>query len=297
MWTLNILDLGSILEPFKVHGQFKVFFDGKFFESNYLPLSYIPKWILISTPIYFLLLFFIGYFYYLKRIYFRFENVENTHNENDLWRSNTEKLDFINFFSLFQIIFIYLTLNMNLIKGWTHFLFLNFFIIYFASLGIYFIYINFRKKVRINFLLISLFVFFSFELIYKLMIYHPYQSIYFNNFVNKKNIKFEVDYQSLSRSEAIKYILNNSDKEEITIATASWTPLKNGISLISEEVQKKINFSGTAKKEDSDFIYTNFFYEVDVRFNDKYEIPDNFSIFKTLYIDGIKVYSIYKKNS
>ena len=129
------------------------------------------------------------------------------------------------------------------------------------------------------------------------MIYHPYQSIYFNNFVNKKNIKFEVDYQSLSRSEAIKYILNNSDKEEITIATASWTPLKNGISLISEEVQKKINFSGTAKKEDSDFIYTNFFYEVDVRFNDKYEIPDNFSIFKTLYIDGIKVYSIYKKNS
>ena len=145
--------------------------------------------------------------------------------------------------------------------------------------------------------LLSLFILFSLELVHKLIIYHPYQSIYFNNLVNKKEDKYEIDYQSLSRFDAIKFILENTKKDKITIATASWTPLENGASLIPIKNRKNIIFSGTANKKESDFIYTNYFYEVDIRYNKKYEIPDNFSLFKTLYIDDIKVYSIYRKNS
>ena len=297
MWTFNLSNLNEFFEPFKVHGVNKVFFDGKFFESNYLPLNYIPKWILISTPVYYLFLFVFGYLYYIRRIYLRFEKIKNFSMNNDLWKGKREKIDFINFFSFFQVIFIILSFEMNLIKGWTHFLFLNYFLIYFASLGIYLFYINFKKKIKISILLLNLFILFSFELVYKLIIYHPYQSIYFNNLVKKKEIKYEVDYQSLSRFDAIKFILDNTKKDKIIVSTASWTPLENGASLIPLEDRKKIIFSGTTNKEESDFIYTNYFYEVDIRYNKKYEIPDNFSLFKTLYIDDIKVYSIYKKKS
>ena len=85
-------------------------------------------------------------------------------------------------------------------------------------------------------------------------------------------------------------------KNNITIATASWTPLKNAISLISSK-NKKLYFIGTANKEEADYIYTNYYYEVDVRYNNKYNIPNNFYLFKTLYIDDIRIYSIYKKKS
>ena len=297
MWTFNVNNLNEFFEPFKVHGIHKVFFDGKFFESNYLPLNYIPKWIIMSTPVYYLFLFFIGYFFYIKRLYLRFENIKSFSINNDLWKGENEKIDFINFFSFFQVIFIILSFDLNLIKGWTHFLFLNYFLIYFASLGIYFLYLHFRKRYKMSIFLLSLFILFSLELVYKLIIYHPYQSIYFNNLVNKKEDKYEIDYQSLSRFDAIKFILENTKKDKITIATASWTPLENGASLIPIKNRKNIIFSGTANKKESDFIYTNYFYEVDIRYNKKYEIPDNFSLFKTLYIDDIKVYSIYRKNS
>ena len=43
------------------------------------------------------------------------------------------------------------------------------------------------------------------------------------------------------------------------------------------------------------FIYSNFYYEVNINYNKKYEIPENFSLYKTFMIDGTRIYSIYKK--
>ena len=295
MWTLNISNIFSFFSPFKVYGNFIVFFDGNFYDSNHLPLKYIPKWIFISTPLYILLLFFIGYIKYFKRIIFRFSNIKINSLNNDLWKGKNEKYDLIFFISLFQVIAVYLSFDLNLVKGWTHFLFLNLFLIYFASLGIYQIKIFLNKNKNTLKILYIIFLIFTFEIIYKLIIYHPYQSLYFNNLVNDKSKSlYEIDYQSLSRSEAIRDILNDSEKDIVNIATASWTPLKNGLSIL-EKSDKVINFIGTANKKNADYIFTNHYYEVDVRYNDKYKIPENFNIFKVKYIDGIKVFSIYKK--
>ena len=295
MWTLNISNIFSFFSPFKVYGNFIVFFDGNFYDSNHLPLKYIPKWIFISTPLYILLLFFIGYIKYFKRIIFRFSNIKINSLNNDLWKGKNEKYDLIFFISLFQVIAVYLSFDLNLVKGWTHFLFLNLFLIYFASLGIYQIKIFLNKYKNKSKILYIIFLIFTFEIIYKLIIYHPYQSLYFNNLVNDKSKSlYEIDYQSLSRSEAIRDILNDSEKDIVNIATASWTPLKNGLSIL-EKSDKVINFIGTANKKNADYIFTNHYYEVDIRYNDKYKIPENFNIFKVKYIDGIKVFSIYKK--
>jgi len=187
---------------------------------------------------------------------------------------------------------------MNLIKGWTHFIFLNFFLTYYASICVYIFYLKFRlqKKILIvGSLILSLF---SLELIYQLYVFHPYQSIYFNSFVRSNDKRlYENDYHSLSRIEGIKDIITDSNKQKkIVIATASWTPLEDALSLIPIKDRNRLVFSGTANKEKADYIFTNYFYEVDVRFNKKYSIPSNFYLFKTLNIDGIKIYSIYKKS-
>ena len=298
MWTIDIHNISNFFSPFKVHGLHKVFFDGQFYESNYLPISYLPKWILISTPIYILILFLIGYLFYLKRLFLRFLNIEEISLNNDIWKGYKEKFDLITFFCFFQVIAVYFTLNINLIKGWTHFIFLNYFLIYFSSIGAYVIFLSNRKSTKILSGLSFIFLIFTFELVYKLKIYHPYQSLYLNNLVSESSkSKYEADYQSLSRVDAIKEILNDSPKKNITIATASWTPLKNGISLIFSNNNKNIKFIGTANKEKADYIYSNYFYEIDSRYNKKYNIKNNFYLFKSLYIDGIKVYSIYKKTS
>ena len=297
MWTFNFNNFISFFSAFKVHTNLKVFFNGDFYLSNYLPTSYLPKWIIISTPIYYLFLFFIGFSIYIKRLFLRFSNIKKSSLNNDLWKGKNEKFDFILFICFFQIIVVYLTLSPNLIKGWTHFLFLNFFLIYFSVFTIYSFFIKNRKKKYLLRFFFSLFMLFSCELVYKLIKYHPYQSIFMNNFISKNTKKlYEADYQSLSRADAIKEIIKDTNKEKTIVATASWTPLKNGISLIPPDKRKQLSFTGTAKMEDSDYIYTNYFYDIDTRYNTKYEIPANFYLFKTLYIDDIKVYSIYKKS-
>ena len=296
MWTFDYNQIFNFFDPFKVHTYLKVFFEGIFYESNHLPLRYIPKWILISTPIFYLILFFIGISFYLRRIFLRLINIKEKSLGNDLWKGKKEKFDFFIFFSFFQVLVIYIITTPNLIKGWTHFLFINYFIVYFATLGIFYV-LNFLKEKKFSIKLFFLVITFFFsELIYKLVIYHPYQSIYLNNFMTKKNKNlYDVDYQSLTRSEAIIEILKDTKKEKIVVGTASWTPLKNGMSMVPQNIKSEILFSGTANKDKADYIYTNFFYEVDVNYNKKYSIPKNFNIFKTLFIDDIKVYSIYKK--
>ena len=237
MWSLNISNISSFFSPFKAHGSFIVFFDGNFYESSHLPLNYIPKWIFISTPLYIFLFFFMGYTVYLKRIIFRFANIQMNCLNNDLWKSRYEKFDLIFFLSLFQVIAVYLSFDLNLIKGWLHFLFLNLFLIYFATLGIYQLKIYLNKKKKLIKIFYTIFLILTFEVIYKLIMYHPYQSLYFNNFVNDKSKNlYEIDYQSLSRSEAIQDIMNDSDEDIINIATASYTPLKNGLSILKKKI-------------------------------------------------------------
>ena len=64
----------------------QMLFNGKYIFSNYLPMSYLPIWILITTPLIFVLLFLIGYIYLFKRLFKRLIRIDIATNLNDLWR-------------------------------------------------------------------------------------------------------------------------------------------------------------------------------------------------------------------
>ncbi|MDB9705621.1 hypothetical protein OAA54_01215 [Pelagibacteraceae bacterium] len=299
LWTLNYHEILNFFQPFTVQTNPKVYFNGEFFSSNHLPISYLPIWISITTPIYILILFFFGVSIYLKRFFTRFLNIKKVSFFYDLWRGENEKKDFIIFILLLQVVVIYLSFNLNLFSGWRHFLFLNFFLTYFSTYGLYLIFTHLRNRKKIIYSSIIIFSVFTSELIYKLIIYHPYQSVYFNNLINTESkMLFEIDTQSLSRRDAIKDIINLKKKDsKIILGTASWTPLEDARSMISEDNWSSLIFSGTANKFNADYIYSNHYYEVDTRYNNKYEIPKNFYLYKVHSVDNIIVYSIYKNKN
>ena len=65
--------------------------------------------------------------------------------------------------------------------------------------------------------------------------------------------------------------------------------------MLEKKKYDKIQFVGTNFDENTDYIYTNHFYEVDNSIDDKYQIPRTFKLYKELNINGIRIYSIYKK--
>jgi hypothetical protein len=129
-----------------------------------------------------------------------------------------------------------------------------------------------------------------------MIIYHPYQSLYFNNFLSsEKRNRFEGDYYGLAASKGLTEIIRvNKDKKSINIAVASHTPLQRAIEFLDPMDKKKINIVGQEYKI-ADYIYKNNIYEVDVNFNKKYLVPFNFKKISEFKIDGIILYEIYEK--
>ena len=297
LWELNTNFL-NIFDDFKVRQLTKVFFEGNFFNSTNLPFDYVPKSIFISTPFYILFLFIIGLSYKFKRISFRLLYIKKTNEliNNDLWRSTYEKLDFFYFITFFLVIIFYFSFNPNIVGGWRLFLFCNFFICFFACYTINLFRVSIKKTFLISLIKI-LIIIMSLELIYKLYTFHPYQSLYMNNFVNDKNsLKYEIDTQSLSRIEALNFILTDaSNKETIKIGTASFTPLEDARSLLEKNLWKKFIFLGTNNLENADYIYTNHIYDVDTNINSKYLIPTGFKLYKEVSKNNVRIFSIYKK--
>ena len=214
-----------------------------------------------------------------------------------MWRGNFERIDLFVLISLFQIIIVYLSFNLSLYSGWRHFLFLNFFITYFACLGVYFLIIKYKNNTKLKTLFLSFVYICILNIIYDIYKYHPFQSVYFNNLVtDQMKRKFEVDTQSLSRTLAIKDILKDAKKKNrVVIATASWTPLENGRSLINTQNKERLIFIGTDNKQSADYIYSNFYYEVNPKYEEKYKIPSNFKLLKSHSVDNTLIYSIFKK--
>ena len=183
-----------------------------------------------------------------------------------------------------------------MLSGWRHFYFLHTFIVYICTFGLYFFYILILRYKIIKSFFIPVAILPLFFIVYKIYQFHPYQSLYFNNLINYQNIeKYQVDTPSLSRADALKNILNQENNNSvINVANASWTPFFNGKDLLKEDDKKRLNFVGQ-EYDKADYIYTNYIYEVDIRYNNKYTIPENFKEFDKLIIGEIPIYTIYKR--
>ena len=106
-----------------------MFFNGEYIHSDFLPYSYIFTWILITTPILYIILFLIGYFVIFRRFFLRFINIMEKSYYPDLWRGTDEKKDLFVLFNLTGVILGLIVFSIILYTGWRQIYFLNIFII------------------------------------------------------------------------------------------------------------------------------------------------------------------------
>lgn len=273
-----------------------ILFNNQYLLTTGLPDSFIYVWVAITTPIFNLVLFFLGTFFLLKRFFKRFILIElfNHTKNSDLWRSKNEMIDNFILLNLFAILSFLLFLHTPFVSGWRHLYFLNFFLIY---IGTFYLHLLFLRFKNIDKLIASIILILIVPNIYKVIVFHPFQSLYFNKLLNNEQKKgFLVDREGLSRLDSINKILKmeKSNNQVISIANASFLPYYRIQDVIRLYQKPKLLFVGQ-EYEKADYIYNSFVYEVDPKFNKKYQIPDNFDLIYTLKVDGIIVYELFKK--
>ena len=122
---------------------------------------------------------------------------------------------------------------------------------------------------------------------------HPHQNIYFN-FLSGKNIetKFELDYWGLSNKQALEYILKNDSKNVIMIGSAGPISIENSKQILSSLEKNRISIS---KNLESDYIIDNYINWYGAYKKKRHEIPNNFKIYKEIFVSGKRIISIYKR--
>ena len=270
-------------------------FNGEYINSKFLPYYYIPVWIIISTPTLYIIFFFYGLLNQTIRLFRRFFNIKENSTYPDFWRSKNEEKDFYILFNFLVIIFYLIIFNITLYNSWRQIYFINTFIIYISTYGIFILFSKLKSKTRKNYFNLIIGILIT-GIVYKMVVYHPYQNIYFNSLVsNKFKNNFEVDYMGTSGVRFLEKILDdNIEKQKIYIGVASYLPIERSLSLIDAEKRSRINIVGQ-EYDKADFIYTNYTSEVDKKYNKKYDIPKNFKKIDEFIIDGTKIYEVYKK--
>ena len=272
----------------------KVFYLGEYINADNLPWHYTIVWIFITSPLIYIFFFLIGFGKTFKLFFNNLTSISEG-NENKLWANNNQKKDFFIIFFLLTPILSVVLLNSTLYGGWRHLYFVYPSIIYLIAVGIEFSYFKIKKKIsnKVIIIFISILVSCNFYTIIKL---HPYQNIYFNSLVeNKANKYFEIDYWGLANHEALEFIIKDKNNGDlVTIRTASFTPLNYSKKIINID-EETYKFGGTTHAN-QDYIFTNYHYEKNPKYEKKYLIPKNYQKVFTIQRGNVIINEIYKKN-
>ena len=296
LWESPIINFIEIFTQLKKSGiiTIRILFDNELVNNQNVPADYLVTWMLISTPIFIITFFIIGYVSFFLRFINRFFTIKEKSIFNDLWRGNNEQKDFAIFFLLTSYFLIFTILNAPLHNGWRLVYFLNIFIVYFSVYFLNNLFLSFRNKKYKKYLVFSTAVVSIIYNIFSLIVYHPYQSYYFNELVsdNKKN-NFEIDYYGLSAKDFFLKISEENKDKLLRIGVASYTPLHRGLEGIDMNLRKNLTVAGQ-EYHNVDFIYKNNITDVNRKLNKKYNMPNNFDKIHELKIDGMIIYEIYK---
>ena len=272
------------------------FYMGKYVVSNANYWHYIPVWILITTPVFIIILFVYGFSLSIYRTISRLIKISNKKSFNDLWRGPLELQNLIFSLLIFIPIFFTIVFNSTLYSGWRHLYFVYPFIILLSLNPLKIIYMKLKLKkmynfkVFLNFVVLTLIIS-NFFWLYK---NHPFQNSYFNLFAGEKPHKnFEVDYWGLSNKFVLEKILNDDKRENIKILAISVTSLKENFDILAPEQYNRLEYANNL--ETSDYVVNNNIFPAADR-NKLKKLPKNFDIYYELFVDDILVTTIYKRN-
>jgi len=247
-----------------------------------IPRSYLPVWMAVTTPIFYIVLFIMGLFGFFAAIR---KSLSTFYKEN--------KFLIIAALWFFIPVLGQIILSSNIYNGWRHMYFVYPALLIFAVSGIKWIYDLFKRK-KLKFysiyaaiaaiLIVLNLGFISFEMI---RIY-PYEYAYFNVFAGKDlgvaEKRFTLDYWGLSFKYGLEYILKNDDREKITYTNLQGfgSPMEW---LLSEPDRDRLDYV-------SEFIDAD--YCLSIYKNGAEEGLDAKNKIHTISVNGGSLLSIYK---
>jgi hypothetical protein len=190
---------------------------GQSILSTQVPWHFILVYIVVTTPIAYLFLFFIGVAVTLQKLW---------EAKWQIWANDLQLQDLI-FLGLFCApILAVITMHSVLYNGWRQMYFIYPAFLLLVMRGLIFLWDAFSNKLLVQKLsrgLITLVLGASMLLTAGWMIQvHPFQNLYFNILAgNNWNKDFEADYWALSHQRALKWILESDDRSVIRV-TGVW---------------------------------------------------------------------------
>jgi hypothetical protein len=180
-------------------------FEGQFIPANLIPWYYIPKLMIITSPLSTLSLFIIGNCYLIFSVFSK-------------KTSSKLKKTYFYFLSLFYIPFVIIfVMRPALYDSWRHFIFLTIPFMIIAVFGAY--KIALIKNVLIKIILFGLIGINLLQTAYEMKTLHPYQYIYYNSLVGGLRgayTKYETDYWGAANKEAVEWFNKNINKPDKT---------------------------------------------------------------------------------
>ena len=247
----------NFLESFKAMGKFdwrgEVLLFNEYLYAPDLPWYYAPAWMLISIPLFYWLLFVLGFgkplVQWIKGLF-----------KGDLsWFRDREQRFIVIAFSFFLLpLLMVIIKNSTLYDGWRqlHFTYAGFALVVFAGLLRMFRWAK-QKQAKV-YTLVKVFAGLNIGYILYLMVaIHPYQQTYFNVLASGDQFsRFELDYWGISYRSGLKQLAEKAPEGEcIKFYAFSYPGIANH-KFLDEETKSKLCLG--YNKNDSDYYITNF---------------------------------------
>ena len=198
----------AIIETLRTFSSFNVYhfnnyFMGTMLDGAELPWYYLPVWIGMTTPVFYLILFFIGLFYTAASV---------VHHRKTL-SLYTEKL-FLFLTIAVPLIYVFIKTPI-LYNGWRHFYFIYSVLILFALLGFQSLL---RHWPRCQKILCGFMALYFLSLIVWIGRNHPAEYVYFN-YPSRAyaNANMDKDYWNVGAASSVEYLLTNSAQEPLSV--------------------------------------------------------------------------------
>ena len=281
---LNILLSIKSMSSYALDGL--VYFEDNYYPGKFLPWYYLPKIIIITSPLLYLILFIYGFLIITKNLYKNLLNLKN----NNLWNNFEELYCFYSIIIIFSTIIIITELNSTIYNGWRQIYFIYPSIIFICVYGLNKL-LKFKNYKNPIFILLFIGIIYIIGWNYQ---NHPHQYVYYNLLINKKNIRnYELDYWGVSNLEILKKISEIENYKNKNIFIFSESPYQYSLKMI--EKNKVENFNFVNNINNADLIITNHYYQSkDPKIEEKY-LKSNFKLIYEIRSNNVRINSIYKK--
>lgn len=277
-WAHPVRTMTEIFTKFSNYDDWTgaIVFMGRILSKEEVPWYYIPVWMLISIPVWYILLFLLTTCVSLRRGLLKIK-------ERELWPGVLFQHKYF-LWALLLVLIPWGTIvvkHATLYNGWRHCYF------FVPPLVLVVLYgLNHVVKTVGNRCKAAVFVFIALGFAIQLnwiRVNHPHEMVYFNEFGRIWADEFDRDYWHMAEGEAYDYILENDHSDKITVDS---TGTRYPLNLLPEDQRERLEVT---KEEPMYFIET-------YRGKLGNEIPlAGYEEVHSVLVDGFKIATVYKR--